>query len=356
MTRTDRFATLFELAQHACNSTDQDAVQVPIGFLHDLTHATTRDDVLRAYSLWSKAIVDADRCSIALDGAGDDLSVTAMNNSSGLEPPAKFSISETVLGAVYREQRPAYVPDMSRVDSCGIQMLAKQGYRSLIVAPLLTKVRCFGVIGITFLGEVRDPGPTIRILGAIGRCLAMQLQVVEQMEDLAQMARTDVLTGAGNRRLLYEETATIWDSWQQDQQPFSYLTMDIDYFKQINDTYGHDVGDDVLLAFVQRAKGHLRKGDILIRTGGEEFGIVMMGTTLEQATGIAKRLCDTMGATPFAVTGMELSVTASFGLTEVHPDDLNLTDMLKRADLALYQAKTGGRDQVVVLQGEDMAA
>ena len=356
MTKDLPFAELFGHAEAACAGIAADAVQVPIGFLQDLTHAASGNEVLQAYSQWSKRIVDADRCSIALDGPDNKLNVTAMNNDSGLEPPARFSIDDTVLGAVYRQRRPAYAPDMSVVDSHGVKLLTEQGYRSVILVPLLTNVRCFGVIGTTFVDDVRDPGSIIRILEAIGRCLAMQLQVIEQMEKLAQMARTDALTGAGNRRLLYEHAAESWDKWQQNRLVFSYLTIDIDHFKQINDTYGHDVGDAVLSAFAQRMRGHLRKRDILIRTGGEEFGVLMMDATLEQATEVAIRLCDVMGATPFAVEGMQLLVTASFGLTSVNPEDLSFEDMLKRADQALYEAKLGGRDQVVVRLSEEMAA
>ncbi|MEL6839303.1 MAG: sensor domain-containing diguanylate cyclase [Pseudomonadota bacterium] len=356
MTDGQPFAALFELADNACAAAGRNALRVPIGFLNDLSQATTRDEVLDAYSLWSKQIVAADRCSIALDDSGAQLTVTAMTGTKGVASDSRYDIESTVVGAVYRTGRPIYIPDLADVSSPGVQTLAMMGYQTLIVVPLMTKSRRFGVINASFFTSLKQPGNVISALEAIGQCLAMQLQVIEQMESLTHMARTDALTGAGNRRLFYEQIDVIWAKWQTSGQRFCYLTIDLDHFKQINDTYGHDVGDAVLAAFANRVRGRLRYGDRLIRMGGEEFGLLMPTTNLDQATIMAKRLCDAIGETPFSVCDMHLMVTASFGLTQVNPTDARPEDVLKRADIALYEAKSGGRDQVIVLDDKDLAA
>ncbi|MDX8346650.1 sensor domain-containing diguanylate cyclase [Cognatiyoonia sp. IB215446] len=355
MTDEKHFVEPFRLAEHARAAAGRDALQVPIGFLNDLSQATSRGEVLDAYSLWSKQIVAADRCSIALH---DDtqLVVTAMTGTKGVAPDSQYGVRHSIAGAVYREGRSAYVPDPASVDSPGVQTLANMGYRTIVIVPLMTKSRRFGVINASFFGSLDQPGNVICALEAIGQCLAMQLQVIEQMETLTHMARIDALTGVGNRRLFYEEAEVIWDQWRLTNEPFCYLAMDLDHFKQINDTYGHDVGDAVLTAFAQRVSGRSRGEDTLIRMGGEEFGLLMKATQLEDATRVAKRLCDGIGDTPFSVANMQLMVTASFGLTQVHADDHAVEETLKRADIALYEAKTGGRDQVVVLSGTDLAA
>ncbi|MEO0916585.1 MAG: sensor domain-containing diguanylate cyclase, partial [Pseudomonadota bacterium] len=356
MTDEKHFAEQFRLAEHAKAEAGRDALHVPIGFLNDLSQAASRSEVLDAYSLWSKQIVAADRCSIALHDNDAQLVVTAMTGTKGVAPDTQYDVSNSISGAVFRTGKPTYMPDPASVASPGVQTLAQLGYQSVVVVPLMTKSRRFGVINASFLGPLDQPGNVICALEAIGQCLAMQLQVIDQMEALTHMARVDALTGAGNRRLLYEQIEVVWQQWQETHTPFCYLAMDLDHFKQINDTYGHDVGDAVLAAFAKRVSGRSRGADTLIRMGGEEFGLLMEGTSLEDATRVAKRLCDGIGDTPFAVANMQLMITASFGLTEVHADDGSVEETLKRADIALYEAKSCGRDQVVVLNGTDLAA
>ncbi len=356
MTDEPQFSACFEQARAACAADSNDAMQVPIGFLNDLSQAVTRDEVLSAYSLWSKEIVDADRCTIALEGTDDNLVLTAMTGRRVISPGSQYDIRRSISGAVYQAGEPAYVPDSAVVDSPGVRKLAKVGYRTLIITPLMTNSRCFGVLNVGYHKPLTHPGKVISALCAIGRCLAMQLQVVEHMEGLSRMAHTDALTGAGNRYALYEAAKETWAFWEAEGRVFSFMSIDIDYFKQINDTYGHDVGDAVLNAFVKRLIGRCRNTDKVVRTGGEEFGMLLKNADLASALERAKRLCTAIGDTGFAVSGMQLSVTASFGVAQVLPQDQSFDDVMKRADMALYEAKSAGRDQVVTIDGTDMAA
>ncbi|MEJ6404643.1 sensor domain-containing diguanylate cyclase [Yoonia sp. 2307UL14-13] len=354
MTERPEYQAIFDAAAQAHD--DAAELSVPIGFLRELGAATTQTDILRTYSAWSRRIVGAERCSIALDTGQQTLRVSSMDGSKGIAHGAHYDIHTTLAGAVFRRKQGIFVPNITQVPSPGLIQLAQMGYRALAAAPLVTASRCLGVIFASFHAQIDQPAAIKAKLEAIGCCLATQLLIVEQMEALATQARTDPLTGAQNRYALYDQAAQLWQNWKQDQTPFSFVSVDVDYFKQINDTYGHDVGDGVLCTLVKRIMARGRPDDGCVRMGGEEFGLLMANTGIEIAMAQAARLCDTIGGSPFAIGDRHLDVTASFGVTTVYTADHGFDDVLKRADRALYRAKEGGRDQVVWLEGADMAA
>ena len=157
-------------------------------------------------------------------------------------------------------------------------------------------------------------------------------------------AATDALTGQGNRRALDElltEQVTIAG---KTGQVFSVLMLDIDFFKNINDTYGHIIGDDALRAFAQRVREHLRQGDVCARFGGEEFVVVLPRTTLQTALEVAERLRMGVEKSPLLTTPL-VAVTVSIGAAALIPNQ-TAQDLLNASDAAVYAAKRGGRNQV----------
>jgi two-component system cell cycle response regulator len=132
-------------------------------------------------------------------------------------------------------------------------------------------------------------------------------------------------------------------------RPLSVLIADIDRFKQINDTYGHDAGDDILREFANRVRSTVRGADLACRFGGEEFVVVMPDTSPEVAAIVAERLRAVVETAPFLVksSGQELNVTASFGISSRTPSIVTPGHLMKQADLALYEAKNAGRNRVV---------
>ncbi|WP_221237071.1 diguanylate cyclase [Roseospira goensis] len=168
------------------------------------------------------------------------------------------------------------------------------------------------------------------------------------MEDeLKRLATTDPLTGIGNRRQLMDQGDREMRRASRYGSPLSVLMLDIDNFKRINDTYGHAVGDNALKAMVQCCLGQLREIDMLCRLGGEEFVALLPETPPEAAAVAAERLRSAVGGMTMAVpeTG-PLAFTISIGVAAPHPDDETLTDVLTRADEALYRAKRAGRNRV----------
>ncbi len=129
--------------------------------------------------------------------------------------------------------------------------------------------------------------------------------------------------------------------------PLTLMIVDIDHFKRVNDTYGHDAGDEVLKAFSQRLRGIIRLGDLLCRLGGEEFVLVMPGPDARDAVNIAERVLQVIEQEKFPLgpSGRLLTITASIGLAE-RGEALDWRDLYHRADQALYRAKAAGRNRV----------
>ena len=163
------------------------------------------------------------------------------------------------------------------------------------------------------------------------------------------MAVTDGLTGLYNRRYLNTHLDNLLEQLGPDGKPFSVILVDIDHFKQINDTHGHGAGDEVLREFSKRVQRSIRGVDLVARIGGEEFVVVMPDTGLGVAYIVAERLRQAVAERSFAITtdGLsEISVTSSFGVAEAELD-MSSSDLFSAADEALYEAKRGGRNQVV---------
>jgi two-component system cell cycle response regulator len=164
-----------------------------------------------------------------------------------------------------------------------------------------------------------------------------------------EMAVTDGLTGLHNRRYLDSHLHTLFDRAMARRRPLSLMITDIDRFKVINDTYGHDGGDDVLREFAARLRQNVRGMDLACRYGGEEFVVVMPDTSADVAGKVAERIRTQIEQTPFALTsaGLAIPVTVSVGVSSLKLPGDTVEGLMKRADLALYEAKSGGRNRVV---------
>ncbi|MGU3536674.1 PleD family two-component system response regulator [Methylobacterium sp. A54F] len=163
-----------------------------------------------------------------------------------------------------------------------------------------------------------------------------------------ELAVTDGLTGLHNRRYLDSHLGALFADARLGQRPVAALLLDIDRFKAINDTYGHEAGDEVLRTFAERIRLHTRTVDIVARYGGEEMVIILPDAGLAEAHCIAERIRERIEALPFSVqrATRTVPVTVSIGVAVRQGDDAGPQDMLKRADVALYRAKDGGRNRV----------
>ena len=170
-----------------------------------------------------------------------------------------------------------------------------------------------------------------------------------RLEESVEMAILDPLTGLHNRRYMTSHLATLFDDAARRGKPLSVLLIDIDHFKAVNDSHGHDAGDVVLREFATRIRRDTRGIDLTCRLGGEEFVVVMPDCDLAKAYQVGERLRQCIETAPFEVGGKVglLQVTASVGVAALEFDDDAPEQMLKRADEALYCAKRDGRNRVV---------
>jgi two-component system, cell cycle response regulator len=171
----------------------------------------------------------------------------------------------------------------------------------------------------------------------------------DNVQNSIEMAITDALTGLHNRRYMESHLATLAEQAATRGKPLALMILDIDYFKSINDNYGHDAGDDVLREFAVRVRKSIRGIDLACRYGGEEFVIVMPETDLHVAGMVAERLRRSIAGEPFAIHKgtKRIEVTISIGLTTLAQKGEAVGDVLKRADTAMYRAKHDGRNRVV---------
>jgi two-component system, cell cycle response regulator len=171
----------------------------------------------------------------------------------------------------------------------------------------------------------------------------------DNVQTSIEMAITDALTGLFNRRYMENHLGTLIEQATARGKPLAVMVLDIDYFKSINDSHGHDAGDDVLRDFALRVKRSIRGIDLACRVGGEEFVIVMPETDMAVAAMVAERLRRRIAAEPFPISqgSQRLPVTLSIGIAALRGQDDNAAALIKRADQALYRAKRDGRNRVV---------
>ena len=167
------------------------------------------------------------------------------------------------------------------------------------------------------------------------------------LQDSIQLAVIDPLTGLNNRRYLETHLSSLIEAAADRSRPLSLMILDIDHFKAVNDTFGHDAGDEVLRTFALRVKAAVRTVDLLCRLGGEEFIIVMPETSIDVAAKVGERIRESVNATMFPIEKgtRHIPITVSIGIAD-RRHDREADILLKRADKALYRSKNDGRNRV----------
>lgn len=191
-----------------------------------------------------------------------------------------------------------------------------------------------------------------------GRTIVM-IDVTEHTQlqnKLRHLAETDGLTGIYNRAFFMERSRELLEQARRVQQPLSFILFDVDHFKEINDRYGHGIGDLALQHIVGICRQHLHPGDLFGRYGGEEFAICLPNTTLAQACQKAEHIRKQIAASPLQGSSQPISITSSFGVTEARAAAVPLEALIREADVALYRSKHSGRNTVSLARNDDTHA
>ena len=169
-----------------------------------------------------------------------------------------------------------------------------------------------------------------------------ELQAVR--DELSRLVSTDSLTGLYSRAKWFELAANEFSRHRRYHRPLACLMLDLDFFKRINDTWGHDIGDEVIRQFASVLRAASRQSDSAGRVGGEEFAVVLPETPIAGAEEVARRIVTTCRGLDVSTPKGHLKFSCSVGLAEAAETDASVEDMMRRADTALYEAKRGGRD------------
>lgn len=229
-----------------------------------------------------------------------------------------------------------------------LKILSALGIQENVVVchlPLISEGRFTGVIWLWGEGFREGDLPAMSLFA---RQVAAALQNASLLEEVRRLAVTDDLTGLYNRRYFFEQAEREFRRAQRSRQPLSALILDVDYFKQVNDQYGHLVGDAVLRTVAQRLKKGLRETDLLGRYGGEEFSILLPEADIKSAVEVAERLQASVAGKPIETEAGSLSVQISIGVATLDERTRSLQALIKYADQAMYRAKGGGRNRISI--------
>jgi diguanylate cyclase (GGDEF)-like protein len=207
--------------------------------------------------------------------------------------------------------------------------------------------------GLSALPVERHVDPKLILLPVLAAVIAgfsfIWLAMTQLQHELELLSETDALTGLMNRRALERSAAREIAISRRRDTPLALIILDLDRFKQLNDSHGHAAGDAALVTAARSISSGLREVDLLARFGGEEFVALLPDTTQEEAIQVAERLRTELEVVKVYHMRKEIQLSASFGVTSLLSEDICVEEIIHRGDLALYQAKHNGRNQVVTI-------
>lgn len=295
--------------------------------------------------------------SVVLCDPDHDIRHLLLANGTPAEGFSNLLIRESLTGLA-----PQYIalhqPWLGTYAACDHQMICPgaDGTKSIAMIPLKHRDKLIGSINLGS-GDAhrftRDHASDF--LAHLGIIASFCVENTVNRARLLRSGFTDVLTGWNNRRYLSVRLGEELARARRDQTGIICLMLDVDHFKQVNDSWGHAAGDAVLRELAQRIESQVRASDVAARFGGEEFVVLLPNTEVASAKLLAERIRKAISATPFDLPcGETVTVTVSIGISEVHPgpeeQDLKTIgdSLVARADVALYAAKSAGRDRVIV--------
>ncbi|MFB3887197.1 MAG: diguanylate cyclase [Thermodesulfobacteriota bacterium] len=224
--------------------------------------------------------------------------------------------------------------------------------KSHLTLPLAAEGEILGCISLDSNQPNAFDTQDLQFFSVIGYQMAATLRHFQKLSSMKDMAIYDPLTNLHNRRHFEERLGAETQKSFLSSVPLSLIMVDIDYFKKVNDTFGHDAGDKVLWKVASLLKGSVRKDDTVARFGGEEFVLILPGAKLEVTAIIAERIRKLVETTLFDIGQRQINVTISIGISNLPAHRAkSKEELIKMADQALYQAKRGGRNRVCIFAG-----
>jgi len=293
------------------------------------------------------SIAPQERVSIALFVPKEEQFEMVRQIGFALSEGSTFDLGTTRIGLVGRSREPDYISDLRNERSPALPFkIPDEG--SLFMMPLSYEKELLGIL--VFLSPIPNAirPYQIELLKVLGNQAAASLANAKFHAEIERMAITDGLTGLFNHRNFQEKLTAEFRRLERFSAPLSLLLIDIDFFKKINDSYGHPAGDEVLREVSRIIRETIRSVDIPARYGGEEFAALLPGTNHEGALKMAERLRESIEKTKFPIEGKELRVSVSIGAATSPHDAAAKEELVEKADKALYYAKRNGRNRCVL--------
>ena len=274
--------------------------------------------------------------------SGDDLylKVGRELEGRGATSSGHLAIGSGVIGAVALSGDPACGQVGVDVHPSADEPTASD----LIAVPLRSSGRVIGVLAV----YDRQTGPfastDLETLLTFAGQASVAVENVLLHQEAQRLSVTDGLTGVSNYRAFQRQLAREVERAHRFERPLGLLLLDIDHFKEVNDTYGHQVGDQVLIELARRVQAEVRDVDFVARYGGEELVVVLPETDIEGGGLLAERICESVRAMPFDASTTPLTVTVSVGVASLPVHGTNPAELIRAADEAMYASKAAGRD------------
>lgn len=277
-----------------------------------------------------------------------------IKTSKGMPPDFHNFIAaggiETLCNDALMIQEPMYIVEQSAISK--IPVLREEGFVFIAAVPLLSNQK---VIGLLFLASRVDRDMDfdfVALLSLVGNHVSHIIDKIKLFQETERLSITDALTGLFNSRHFYRYLDLEISRTKRYGSSFSLMLFDIDYFKKLNDSFGHQAGDEVLQELARIFKSISRETDVVVRYGGEEFVIILPNTSEEEAITLAGRILQSVQETVITINGTEnVRITVSGGVASFPQNASTAKGLLNAADSAMYAAKTAGRNTVVCYQG-----
>jgi diguanylate cyclase (GGDEF)-like protein/PAS domain S-box-containing protein len=281
---------------------------------------------------------------------GETIRILVSHNMGTNTVGKTIKFGEGLMGVVAKTRQIQMVEDYKRWDG-QLSSYKQSKIHAAIAAPLVIGTRLLGVIGIMNSNQKRKFSESEKnLMKMFAQQAAIAVENAKLFEEKQKQARMDMTTGLYNRRGLYELGDREVDRSARYERPLAVVFVDVDFFKQANDRYGHHVGDRVLTELADRLKENLRSIDILGRYGGDEFVYLLPETSADGALEVCERIRKIVEGSPFTPNDLTIKITISQGVAILNGMDQDLKSLIQSADAAAYQSKDAGRNRTTLFK------